>query len=466
MTLLPNFRHLLTGLAVAACALAAGTVLADNDVRPLAIVDQDTLTTTDVRIELGLMKQRRTGDGPTMRPDAEQVLRRLIENRLVIQEGYRMGLQDEFVVANQVKEFVMTRAMGAHLDSVAATVPADTPDLHEARRLKVAAYMASLRDMYHVKADSALLASLDYGRDDDAYQQHLREDPSVLAVVPKGTLTVAGFSRILRFKEYHGLIGKPDADRRRDEVFRNWLAEAVLAHHLNQMGTLTRPPYTIMKTRLERDLVLQETLRVLLDFEFAPTEDEVESYYQDHLADYTPELQVKMETVKVASQPLAEALRQKVVDGTPLDWLRKNDPTVIPGPPPFPAEFFPPAKLNVDPASAEIGFVPAPYQVPSGWVVARIIDVQQPVPTPLAECRQEVLGGLKGQQTKELLVGMIAQLKSATPVEVMPDAEQLVAETIDEFIARIQAEAEAEAAAEAEANAGSTGPVASPSQEG
>ena len=108
-------RLVVAGLVLVAALPAAA---AANDARPIAIVGEDTLTTTDVRIELGLMKQRRQDDGPTMRPEAAQVLRRLVQNRLVIQEGYRMGLQDEFVVANPVKEFVMTRAMAAYLDSL------------------------------------------------------------------------------------------------------------------------------------------------------------------------------------------------------------------------------------------------------------------------------------------------------------------------------------------------------------
>ncbi|MCB1184225.1 peptidyl-prolyl cis-trans isomerase [bacterium] len=451
-------RLVVAGLVLVAALPAAA---AANDARPIAIVGEDTLTTTDVRIELGLMKQRRQDDGPTMRPEAAQVLRRLVQNRLVIQEGYRMGLQDEFVVANPVKEFVMTRAMAAYLDSVALSVPADQAHDYEVRRLAVADHMRDLYAMYHVQVDSSVLASLDYGRDDDAYQQQLREDPRVLAVVPKGTLTVAGFSRIMRFKEYHGLVGKPDAAERRDEVFRNWVAEATLAHHLQLQGTLERPPFTLMQERFERDLVLQEALRVLLEFDFAPSDDEVQAFYEENIAEYTPPAMVRMASLKVANAEQAERLREKVLGGTPIDWLRKNDDTVIDGPPPFPTDFYAPEKLNIAPENVEAGYVPNAYQVPSGWVVARVEEVQAPTPRPLASCRNEVLSHLKAARTRDLMITIIDRLEEATPVTVMPDAEASVAAVIEEFIADQRDDDSAPAD-----GAPATATPASPGQEG
>jgi hypothetical protein len=422
---------------------AAGTAVSASPAdapRPFAVVGGDTLTTTDVKIELGLMKHRRTSDGPTLSPEPQQVLRRIIQNRLVVQEGYRMGLQDEFVVANQVQEFVQSRAMGALLDSVAASVPTDVPDYEEARRAAVAAYMAGLRDRYHVSVDSTLLASLDYASDDPEVQRYLREDRTPLAVVPRGTLTVAGFSRVLRFKQYHGLVGKPDAAQRRDKVFEQWLAEAVLAHQLELQGTLDRPPYTVMAERLERDLVLEEALRVLLQFDFAPTEDEVQAFYRENIADFTPGRRVKMASLKVANAEQAETLRGKLLGGTPPEWLRRNDETVVDGPPPFPTDFIEPGKLGLGEADLEVGRVPEPYQVPSGWVVAVVTAVEDPEPTPLAKCRTEVLAGLKARQTQDLMIDIIGRLEDATPIEILPDAEAIVADVIDEFIAGLEAE--------------------------
>ena len=62
--------------------------------------------------------------------------------------------------------------------------------------------------------------------------------------------------------------------------------------------------------------------------------------------------------------------------GAKLSWLAKRTPEVVEGPPPFPADWYLPEKLGVDPADAAVGFVPDPFEVPGGgWIAAVVSDV-------------------------------------------------------------------------------------------
>ncbi len=400
---------------------------------PLAIVGPDTLTTTDLKIELGIMiNQKDVGDASTL-PKPDQVLRRLVQNRLIVQEGYRMGLHEEFVITNQVFEFIRHQTMTALLDSVTAAVPKTAGDMHEARRLAVGDYLADLRERFGVSVDTALLATLDYGSADPQMQEYLRNDTTVLATVPTGQLTVAAFSRNLRFTEYHGLVDKPDADKKRDKAFEAWLAEVVLYHQVGLQKMTELPRYTVMAERMERNLVLQEGLRMLLDFDFSPTASEIETYYQANLAQFTAEPRVKMESLKVGSNTAAEKLMGEMKRGVPVNWLRKNNENVVKGPPPFPLEFFEPAKLGLNQVDMQIGFIPEPYQVPSGWVVAIVVDIEEPAPKALAQCQNELLAMMKSGQTRDLMIEILDRLEVVAPITILPDAEVETAKIIQRF---------------------------------
>ncbi len=368
--------------------------------------------------------------------DPAQVLRRMIQNQLVIQEGYRLGLDKEFTVSNQVLEVVRHECMAALLDSVAFSVPQDTPDYHEARRLAVKNYLTELEEKYEATYDSTLLASLDFGLDDAEMQAYLRDSEDVLAVVPTGKLSVSAFSRIVRFTEFHGLIGKPEAGQRRDEIFHEWFAEALLNYQYQAQGMDRNPEVVLIAERMERTLVLEETLGILLEFDFAPSEEEVEDFYKAHLDAVTPTPRVKMKSIKAADEASALALFDKMLRGTPSSWLYSNDPTVVQGPPPFPEEFFQPSQLGLQPENLVVGYIPKPYQVPTGWVVAIISEIEEPVPAPLADCRNQILSMMKSDQTKQMMVRILERLEEATPVEVFADAEEAVALVIADFEAK------------------------------
>jgi hypothetical protein len=417
--------------------LLTGTGLASTEVPEiLAFVGEDTLTTVDLRIELNLMERRAGENKGWDLPDPADALKRMTQNRLIVQEGYRMGLDQEFTVKNQVNEAVNSRCMGALLDSVALAVPTDIPELKEARRLAVRNYIEDLMVKYDVQVDSTLLLSLDYGSSDPEMARRLRESDAVLAIVPTGQLKVSAFSRIIRFTAFHGLEGKPDAAVRRDQIFHEWVSEAVTIHEARRQDIRMRPEIQLYQKRLERTLMLEETLKILLKFPFEPTAEEIEASYQKNIAQFMNAARVRMESLKFETEEAAAAAREKLVQGAKLSWIKGNMEQVIQGPPPFPNEFFETNKLNLKPEEAVVGFIPGPYGVPGGWVLARVTDVLEPAPIPLAECRDQVLRLMKGEATRNYLQDIISRLEEAVEVRVQPGAEEIVQRYLLEWKAR------------------------------
>ena len=174
-------------------------------------------------------------------PPADAVLRRLIQNQLMVQEGYRMGLQDQLAVRNQVIEAGGPGASEALLDSVANTAPTDGRGSAEARREQGQGLHRGADGVYEVTVDSTLLRSLDYATSDEEALEALRENDAVLAVVPSGPIKVKNLSRSIRFQEYHGLADKPDAVERRDRIFYELLVESLVRYEARRLGFDERP---------------------------------------------------------------------------------------------------------------------------------------------------------------------------------------------------------------------------------
>lgn len=395
---------------------------------PLAVVGPDTLTTADLEIELALMQARNVDGAPLAAIKPRDVLKRMTENQLLVQEGYRMGLEDEFTVRNQTIESVRHECMKALLDSVATSIPPDAKDVHEKRRLAVKKYLDGLSRAWGARVDSTVLRSLDYGSADPEIQKRLRDSKEVLArLSPTRNLTVADFSRELRFVEFHGMVGKPDAAERRDKALREYFSEYLLNLQLKAQRMDQTPRMRLLHSRLERNAVLEEALRVLLTFDFAPTEAQVKAYYQGHLADVTPPARIKVASLKVANSDIAGELQTKMLKGATARWLRDNDPRVVKGQPPFPEDWLDPEVIGLKRDEIAAGQVPAPYEVPGGWVVAQITEIEKPKPTPLADCRDQILAMMKRDQTRDQLVEILARLADASPVKIMPGAEAEVA---------------------------------------
>jgi hypothetical protein len=88
----------------------------------LAHVDGDSVTTRDLVELLASLPRPRPGSPDAGRTDPDKLLKRLIQNRLLEQEGYRSGAQEDPMVKNQVWELTRHRAMLALLDSVTADI--------------------------------------------------------------------------------------------------------------------------------------------------------------------------------------------------------------------------------------------------------------------------------------------------------------------------------------------------------
>lgn len=422
----------LGGLA-AAVLLHSGAPAATGTVVPLAIVGPDTVTTTDLEVELALMNARNADNAPVKLDDPKPILRRLTQNQLLIQEGQRMGLDEEAVVRNQAWSVVRQECMKALLDSVALSVPETQADYRNARRIAVQSYLDRLAGIWGASVDSVVLRSLDYGSADPAMQKRLRDSGEVLGRLPGNrTFTVADFTRELRFTEFHGLVGKPEAAQRRDEILREFLADAVTARQIRAQKMDQAPRMKMLYRRFERGAILEESLRVLAQLDFRPADAEVSHFYRQNMADYMSKPRMKLASLKAKSKEDAEALRERILKGASVRWLTGNDKRAAEGPPPFPETWLFPEQVGIQAADLKVGFTPEAYEVPEGWVVAQVVEVEAGQPLPLEQCRDRIVARMRQEATHKHMVDILARLEAESPIVILPGAEAEVMRVVAE----------------------------------
>lgn len=431
-------QRILGGLAAALLVAVAGPAPAGQTI-PLALVGQDTLTTVDLEIELALMNARNSQNAPLKLDDAPAILRRLTQNQLFVQEGLRMGLDEEPVVRNQGWTVVRQECMKALLDSVALSVPESRPDYRDARRAAVQSYLDGLARTWGAAVDSTLLRSLDYASADPAVHQRLTGSREVLGTLPGGrAFTIADFTRELRFTEFHGLVGKPDAAQRRDDIMREFLADAVTARQIRAQKMDQAPHMQMLRRRFERAAILEESLRVLAQHDFEPSDAEVSHHYRRNLSEYVSSPRLKFASLKAKSQADADALRERILKGASVRWLTANDKRVVAGPPPFPDSWLFPEQVGLTPEDLVVGFTPDAYEVPEGWVVAQVVEVERGQPLPLEQCRDRILARMRQESSRAHMLDILARLEAESPIVILPGAEAAVARIVAEMPAPIQ----------------------------
>lgn len=371
--------------------------------------------------------------GAIVLPPAESVLQRLIQNTLLFQEGRLLGFETKGTITNQVQETVRHRSVIALVDSVAYAVPEEIENRKDEQFAAIARFVESLKTKYDVKVDSLLLKSLDYGSADAGMQAYLRDSSDVICMSPTGAMRVSSLTRNLMFQEFHGMVGKPNAEQIRDDYFEEWLTEALLTYESRAQGYPERPNMIMLARYMTRDLVLEETVGLLSDVNHVPTDHEIQAFYEANIEHLTPPGRVKVQSVILEAEEPARLFKERLDQGAQMAWLADRTAEVLDEVAAIPTTWLIPSMIGIEPSQAKIGLILDPMEVPGGWVVAQITDVEETTPVPLTECRDEVLRRLKAEQISGSVVDSIRRLVEAADIVTVPDAVELVTAHLEEW---------------------------------
>lgn len=540
----------------------------------LATVNGEAITVEDLDREIASFAPQLRDAGPENLPEAGGILKRMIQNRLLEQEGYRIGADSLPLIRNQVLEFRRHKGMMALLDSVSATVSEPTeeeldsltnvsnvmnlvshilvaeegearalldslkvgssfeelasrhsldsvsakkmgdlgwaregryvPEFEKAladldaggtggpvksefgwhlirlveRREEnlgtseemreaikkaimkervmygIRSFTESVREKYGMEVNDSLLASLDYGAEDAEVQRYLRTSEDTLAHSPIGFLTVKGLTKSILYVYFHGLAGKPDAKQIRDQMFEEYFSEALLSYEASVLGFSSRKEIQGRARSLERGLLREEVLKLILDVPFEPEEKEVEEFYAAHAEEFKPKPRIKVSSVLIGDAPSAVEFREKLERGAKLKWLSERAKGVVEIDPPAFSGWLEPGVFGEKDA-VDMNVV-GPMQTEGGFVVGTVDAVERVQVPSLEECRRQVLRAMRNRRSQGTIQGALERLEAASEVEIAPGAEERIAERVRSWVPETKAE-EGAPAPVSNANAGSGG---------
>jgi hypothetical protein len=296
-------------------------------------------------------------------------------------------------------------------------------------------YVASLKAKHGVKVDEELLKSLDYGSEDQAVQDELRESEEILATIGKHPLTVSGLTFRIRFQYFHGIEGKENADQIRDQVFDEWLTESLLRYEALQEGYQHKPEIAEAAERYKRDLIREEVLSLVLEAPRKAEPGELEEYYETHRDRFTPKPEVKVDGVFLDTRESAVEFKKGLDEGARVGWLAERSPGVVDPKPAIYADWLPPDVLGGLGVDLTKGAVVGPFVLREAWTVVKIVDVQDVKPTPFEECKDKVAAAVKNEHRRESLHRALERLKAQADIRVEDDAEKRIAGRIETWLA-------------------------------
>ena len=299
----------------------------------------------------------------------------------------------------------------------------------------VEGFVASLFEKYDARIDSTLLRSLDYGSEDSKVQTALQSNDAVLVRFPWKELTVRDLSQEIRFKHFHGIAGKPDAAQLRDKAFHDWTTELLLRHEASVLGFDRRPRLLIEAEALERKLVREVVIGMVVDAESRPSEAEIEAYYQTHQEGYRSTSRFRVNGVLLRDEAAAEAALQMLRNGARLGWVAANAPGVIDRKPEGLSGWKEPSDLGLS-GEVRSGDLIGPTLVDDAWAVSEVVELEPSKVLPLNECRERVLQAMQGEQMTSAIQHAVERLEAGAEIDIKDDAEQRVQGRLESWLGR------------------------------
>ncbi len=313
------------------------------------------------------------------------------------------------------------RRIDSRLDAVLPDFRAAVQEAGEKRQEIVEAkadeFAQELRSKYEVVQHDSLLATLDYATADPVMKEYLRTSQDALVEFPWRTITVAALSRTLRFEYYHGLEGKADAEKIRDDELRKWVTEALFRREARARGFHEDPEVRYAGERNERRAIREMLAGQILESIGSPTLDEARAFYEENPDQFTPPPSVQAEGALLESAEAAQRFAEQLETGATVGWLSSRaqglvdtDPESLKGPLSMSS-----LELTEERAVAEAVF--GPLKTKDGWLAGRIVSVHASVPDPFEKCEARAMSYAGSRRRQTLLESAFSRLEEAATIE-------------------------------------------------
>jgi len=211
-------------------------------------------------------------------------------------------------------------------EDTAARAQAEKNALLVKKDAALKAYTEGLRKKY-VTIDRKLLDHLDYESSEADFGKLLADDRVLAKVKGEIPVTVADLTKALEKKFFHGTeraAEKKRINQRKDQVLEEILNRRVIIKEAKRQK-LDRTEFYKTRTEEYRNGILFGTfVQKVIAPDLKVDEEELKSYYQAHIAEYTIPEMVRIDGLAFSDREDAEEVIEKLRKGADFQWLRAN----------------------------------------------------------------------------------------------------------------------------------------------
>ena len=301
-------------------------------------------------------------------------------------------------------------------------------------------YLEALIDK-HAKVDEEVEQALDFAtilaanpgmRGSELFPK-LSRDKRTLATVGSGAdqvqISVAQIADKIKASMYHGLEREMEVEllvKEKEKALWNTLVAEAGRIEARREGIDQTPEFKSKMTRFEEEVLFDTFMSKAVVPGITIPEEEARAYYQEHRAEYTSPLMLKLKSLVFNDSGAAQDAVAKLQAGSDFNWVSANVENLADGDQPGILKFDGvllaagslPDTLHHDLEGAQVGDVHF-YAGEQGLYYALQVETAFPsVTKPYEDVRQEVGRIVYAQKINEALEEWVAKLKEAYETEI------------------------------------------------
>ena len=208
----------------------------------------------------------------------------------------------------------------------AAREQAEKDALQAKKTAALIAYTEGLRKKY-VTIDRKLVDSLDYESSEPGFEKLLADDRTLANVKGEKPVTVADLTNAIEKKFFHGTERAAEGkkiNRKKDQVLEEILNRRVTIKEAKRQKLDRTEFYKQKVAEYRNGILFGAFFRKVIAPDVKVDEEELKSYYQAHIGEYTFPEMVRIDGLVFSDRKDAEATIEKLRKGADFQWLRAN----------------------------------------------------------------------------------------------------------------------------------------------
>lgn len=300
--------------------------------------------------------------------------------------------------------------------------------LNHKRAMALREYEKALIKKY-VKVHREVLDRLDYESKEPGFQELLKDKRVIAEVKGEQPVTVGELSEYLKQQFYHGVqkaIERRKLNERKVPALEEMLHKRVFRKEALRLGIDKTEVYQNKVKVYENSVIFEAFIQKAVAPDIKLKEEELKTYYHDHLGEYTSPEMMKINSLVFAQRADAEGAIEKMRKGTDFQWLMANAEGQVGRPTPglliFDGKVLTvkdlPEGVRKATSGAKSGDLRL-YASPEGFFFVLFVERVFPAkPQPFGEAREDIAKKVFNDRLKKKVEDWVERLRAVSDIRI------------------------------------------------